>query len=108
LENGFIDRGVGHTPEVVASPPKEYEIVVIGDRCKECSLCINICPKDVLARGQRMNKKGYRATVPVKPEACVGCRVCEWACPDFALFVRPSEKAIGRVEWSNGEEVISH
>ncbi len=92
---------------MVASPPRAYEIVVIGDRCKECSLCINVCPKDVLARGQRMNRKGYRATVPVKPEACVGCRVCEWACPDFALFVRPSEKPVGRVVWANEEEVIS-
>jgi indolepyruvate ferredoxin oxidoreductase beta subunit len=22
------------------------------------------------------------------PEACTGCRICEWLCPDFAIRVR--------------------
>ena len=92
----------------MVSPARAFEVVVVGNRCKECAMCINICPKDVLIRGDRLNRKGYRATKPVKPEACVGCKICEWACPDFALFIKPAADGVplGKVLWDDEEEVV--
>ena len=29
------------------------------ERCKECGYCINFCPKNVLAKGAAVNKRGY-------------------------------------------------
>ncbi|MEM1623300.1 MAG: 4Fe-4S binding protein [Sulfolobales archaeon] len=64
-----------------------YAINVITERCKECGICIAVCPTKVLERGDSRNKRGYRYVVPVRPEKCIGCRLCEFSCPDFAIYV---------------------
>ena len=67
------------------------DVIVIEERCKGCSFCIEFCPKDVLEEDTKLNVKG--AHVPrVKDSAlCVGCGICEEICPDFAIFL--AEKA---------------
>ncbi len=65
----------------------KFRVVVIKERCKECGICINVCPKDVLARSSDINSKGYHYTIPERIEACIGCRLCEINCPDFAIYV---------------------
>jgi len=77
--------------------PKSYVINVIRDRCKECGLCINVCPQRILERGEEYNSKGFRFTIVREPRDCIGCRLCEWTCPDFAIFVEEEEKAEFRV-----------
>ncbi len=57
------------------------------DRCKECGLCISFCPTGVLVRGNEYNARGYRYVVPENIEKCIGCRICEYICPDMAIFV---------------------
>lgn len=49
--------------------------------CKGCGICIALCPKAV-----------YDADIDGKPvaaraEDCVGCKLCQYRCPDFALKV---------------------
>ncbi len=73
-------------------PARHYKITIVANRCKECELCINICPKKILAKGDEYNAKGFRFTRVTRPEDCIGCRLCEHICPDFAIFVEPSEK----------------
>lgn len=66
---------------------RNVDIVVIEDRCKGCSFCIEFCPKDALEQDTKLNVRG--AHVPrVKDSAlCVGCGICEEICPDFAIFL---------------------
>ncbi|UCD96775.1 MAG: ferredoxin family protein, partial [Candidatus Bathyarchaeota archaeon] len=35
------------------------EIRVIEERCKQCRLCIILCPKEVLRESKKANEKGY-------------------------------------------------
>ncbi|MHB0978698.1 MAG: 4Fe-4S dicluster domain-containing protein [Thermoleophilia bacterium] len=48
-------------------------------RCKQCGLCAHMCPAGVLKPQVRT-----APTLP-EPEACTGCRTCEYICPDFAV-----------------------
>jgi len=72
-------------------------IHVIPERCKECNYCIELCPRDVLKVGEERNFKGYRWPVIADGKAldCIACKMCEWICPEFAIFV----KEVDRTEW---------
>ena len=63
------------------------DIMIIGERCKGCSFCIEFCPRDVLEEDEKYNSKGVRPPRVKNAEVCVGCGVCEFLCPDFAIFL---------------------
>ncbi|MBL7073690.1 4Fe-4S binding protein [candidate division KSB1 bacterium] len=48
--------------------------------CQGCSICVDFCPKNVLAM-----KDGYPEVMDL--EACNLCMLCEVRCPDFAIMV---------------------
>lgn len=49
--------------------------------CKTCGICIAFCPRHVF----KMNENGY--PYPARQEDCIGYRLCELRCPDFAVKV---------------------
>ena len=54
---------------------------IISERCKGCGICVEFCPKRVLALDEL--EKVYVA----KPCCCIKCTQCEMRCPDYAIFV---------------------
>jgi len=72
---------------LISKENKKYRVNVVVDRCKECGICISVCPVKVLSKSTILNKNGYRPPDPVNIEKCIGCRLCEYNCPDFAIFV---------------------
>lgn len=59
------------------------------ERCKECGYCIKFCPKGVLSKGTKVNKKSYYP--PVVGEGCIACGTCARVCPDTAISVYKDE-----------------
>jgi len=55
--------------------------VIFRDWCKACGICIEFCPKNVLGEDNEGKP------VPTNPDDCIGCRLCELHCPDFAILV---------------------
>ncbi len=76
---------------MAADPVSRFHVVVIAERCKECGICIHVCPKKVLEKGDKANSRGFRYPVPVREGDCIGCRLCEMNCPDFAIYVVKAE-----------------
>ena len=63
------------------------KVVVLQDYCKSCGLCVNICPKKILAIGDKANQKGYYSVVVTDEEKCISCAMCATVCPDLALEI---------------------
>ncbi len=55
--------------------------------CKACQLCINTCPRGVIALGEKNNPSGYHFAVVVNQEACIACKMCAIVCPDGCIEI---------------------
>jgi len=60
--------------------------------CKGCGLCVFYCPKGVLKLSDKRNEKGYSTAEVYRANYCIGCKLCEINCPDFAVYVIVDEK----------------
>lgn len=58
------------------------------DRCKGCELCVDVCPKKILALdGDVLNAKGYHPARITAQEKCIACAMCAMMCPDCVIRV---------------------
>ena len=58
---------------------KKHE--VNRDWCKGCGICIHFCPAKVLESDQDGK------VIVARPQDCICCRMCEYRCPDLAIYV---------------------
>ncbi len=65
---------------------KNHEIVILPERCKECGICMEFCPKKVLAAGEDDKP------VVADRKSCRACRMCEYRCPDFAIRIESGDE----------------
>ncbi|MDR0947471.1 MAG: 4Fe-4S dicluster domain-containing protein [Ruminococcus sp.] len=64
------------------------KISIRDEKCKGCSMCINVCPKACIELSKtHRNRKGYMTAQFVKPESCIGCAMCATMCPDCCITV---------------------
>jgi len=64
----------------------KYRVKIDHETCKGCRLCVEFCPKEVLAMSaDRLNGKGVPFAECVQPERCIGCQACTTVCPDAAI-----------------------
>lgn len=66
------------------------KIIVHRERCKNCMLCIEVCPKKALSVSDYTNEKSYQATT-VDEEACIACGTCFIICPDYVFEIPKGE-----------------
>ena len=58
------------------------------DLCKGCGLCVEFCPKKIVAiRNDVINKNGHHPAGVTDQSACIGCASCATMCPDCAIEI---------------------
>jgi 2-oxoglutarate ferredoxin oxidoreductase subunit delta len=68
-------------------------IEIDSELCKDCKLCISVCPHRLIESSDRMNQKGYYPAIfaekHLKKEGrrCTGCGLCAITCPEIAIEV---------------------
>jgi 2-oxoglutarate ferredoxin oxidoreductase subunit delta len=71
---------------MTATKKKKFRLHIHEDYCKGCRLCVDFCPKHVLAMTtDRLNVKGVPFVVCVRPDDCIGCQTCTIVCPDAVI-----------------------
>jgi len=77
---------IGRTAEVAGL------IEIDPELCKDCRLCISVCPQGLIDTSDQMNQKGYCAARFIEKEQkgekkCTGCALCAIFCPEMAIEV---------------------
>ena len=62
------------------------QIVIDTEHCKGCGVCVQFCPKQVIALSKNVNGKGYNYLETVNDD-CIGCASCATVCPDGVISV---------------------
>ncbi|MFH1370719.1 MAG: ferredoxin family protein [Planctomycetota bacterium] len=62
------------------------KIIIDKERCKGCTLCVAVCPHNVITLSDKANSKGYFPAEATGPN-CTGCANCAIVCPDAAIEV---------------------
>lgn len=62
-------------------------IVIDGNRCKGCGLCMAACPKKHIRMTDQEDSRGKRMAGIEEHPDCTGCGFCYMVCPDVAITV---------------------
>ena len=63
------------------------KIIINQDKCKGCFLCISFCPKKLIVKDSKLNKKGLNPVRFSDESGCIGCGLCAVICPDCCIEV---------------------
>ncbi len=59
----------------------QMEVKIKKEWCKGCGICVEFCPKNVLALDH------HEKIEIINRDACILCGQCEMRCPDFAIYL---------------------
>jgi len=68
-------------------------IEIDSELCKDCKLCISVCPHQLIESSNQMNQKGYCSAIFLESHLkkenrkCTGCALCAVICPEVAIGV---------------------
>jgi len=68
-------------------------IEIDTESCKDCRLCIHVCPHHLIVPSHRMNQRGYcpvdfsETQLKREERKCTGCSLCAISCPEVAIEV---------------------
>ena len=81
-------------------------IAINSEWCKACHICVEVCPRHVLAVDKKVFRRGFHPVVVARPEDCTACLQCELLCPDLAITVAVSPRRARLLlrRGPNGEE----
>lgn len=63
------------------------KIIISGELCKGCELCVTFCPRGVIKISDKLNAAGYTPAMFIDDGRCTGCAVCAVVCPEVAIEV---------------------
>lgn len=67
------------------------KVTVREERCKECGICVNFCPKDAISFNDEISMTGYRPVV-VDQDLCIACGICYSMCPDWVFEIKEDKE----------------
>ncbi|MFX0026331.1 MAG: hypothetical protein ACFE8M_07935 [Candidatus Hermodarchaeota archaeon] len=89
---------------------KKFTLFLNKNRCggDQCYNCISVCPTGILEPSNELNMRvAYLPKVkPGKEKYCTGCRRCEFACPEWCIYVLEleQEKSANKAVILEGED----
>ena len=81
-------------PKLLENEDKKFSLFLNKDRCGGCQMCISVCPTGILEQSNELNMRiAYIPTVKEgKAKYCSACRRCEFACPDWCIYIIDNEE----------------
>lgn len=64
-----------------------FKVDIDADICKGCALCVDVCPRRIIAMSDRLNSAGAHFASITSRDGCVGCLQCSIICPDAAIEI---------------------
>ncbi|NPV88699.1 4Fe-4S binding protein [Coprothermobacteraceae bacterium] len=63
------------------------KVVIDEELCKQCELCVVVCPVHALRISDRINTKGFHPAELYEYDKCIMCGFCAMTCPERAIAV---------------------
>lgn len=64
------------------------KITVAKELCKGCTLCVGVCPKNIIKVDEDyINAKGYHPVCITDESLCIACASCALVCPDTVFEI---------------------
>ncbi|HVP47604.1 MAG TPA: 4Fe-4S dicluster domain-containing protein [Bryobacteraceae bacterium] len=75
--------------------PDKGSVVINGEECKGCGLCVVSCALGVLRQSDSLNRYGYHPA-EYAGHGCNGCGLCFYACPEPGAIAVYKRTAVPR------------
>jgi formate dehydrogenase beta subunit len=82
------DAAVAEATRCLSCDLRHFDVSVNELVCKDCGYCREACSLGIIGQSGDFNPGGYKPSVAIHAEKCIGCLRCLYICPDFAITVQ--------------------